>query len=39
MNKASSYRTSVQHALLIFSNSMKTIKIDWNLSQLRQIVG
>jgi hypothetical protein len=36
INKASSYQTSVQHAWLIFSNSMKT---DWILSQLRQIVG
>ena len=39
INKAGSYRTSIQHTLLIFSNSVKMIKIDRNVSQLRQIVG
>ena len=34
INKAGSYHTSIQHALLIFSNSVKMIKIDRNVSQL-----
>ena len=39
INKAGSYWSSVQHAILIFSNAVKIIKIDWNVSQLWQIVG